>query len=144
WRALCGVIGAADLDALTMPQRREREDENERRIDAWTSVRVASMARQERQRAGVPAGVAYGASDLLEEPHLKTRGFWQMRERAFIGTSPNPSAPYRTDASPLPVRDVAPTLGQHNREVLIGILGLTEAEVADLEARAVVGTRPRS
>jgi crotonobetainyl-CoA:carnitine CoA-transferase CaiB-like acyl-CoA transferase len=35
----------------------------------------------------------------------------------------------------------APLLGQHNRE-LLSELGLTDAEIADLEANGVIGTAP--
>jgi crotonobetainyl-CoA:carnitine CoA-transferase CaiB-like acyl-CoA transferase len=95
------------------------------------------------QREHVPAGIVRTSSELLEEPQLCARGFWQMRERAFIGLSPNPSAPYRTGSAPLDIDRPAPTLGQHNRDVLVGMLALSEAELADLESRGVIGTRPR-
>ena len=35
-----------------------------------------------------------------------------------------------------------PLLGQHNREVLGGLLGLSDAELAELERTQVIGTRP--
>ena len=40
------------------------------------------------------------------------------------------------------VRLMAPTLGEHNREVLRGMLGVTEADYARLEAAEIVGTVP--
>ena len=39
-------------------------------------------------------------------------------------------------------RTPPPTLGQHNREILQGDLGLSDAEVARLEAEQIIGTRP--
>ena len=38
----------------------------------------------------------------------------------------------------------APTLGQHNPEVLSAILGLSDEEIAALEAADVIGNRPVS
>jgi crotonobetainyl-CoA:carnitine CoA-transferase CaiB-like acyl-CoA transferase len=40
------------------------------------------------------------------------------------------------------IRFPAPTLGQHNHEVLSSILGLDEAEIERLEEQGVIGTRP--
>lgn len=40
------------------------------------------------------------------------------------------------------IHSPAPTIGQHNHEVLTSVLGLTDDEVAGLEKREVIGQRP--
>ena len=39
-------------------------------------------------------------------------------------------------------RSPAPLLGQHNEDVLTGLLGLAPDEIADLQQAAVIGERP--
>ena len=83
------------------------------------------------------------AADLLSEPHLAERGYMQMVERDFVGLQPHPSAPWRVGEAPLPVRWPAPTLGQHNPEILQDMLGLSTNKISELALAGVVGSKPR-
>lgn len=53
-----------------------------------------------------------------------------------------PSVAYREGDSELPyaITHLAPTLGQHNHEVLREVLGLSEAEIAELARNEIIGT----
>ena len=95
------------------------------------------------QAAGVPAAAVAASKELTSDPHLQARRFWRILDRAYIGKHPNGVAPYRLQGGPLEIEWPAPTLGQHNREVLGGLLGLSDAELADLERDAIIGNRPR-
>jgi crotonobetainyl-CoA:carnitine CoA-transferase CaiB-like acyl-CoA transferase len=55
---------------------------------------------------------------------------------------PLPTLPYRFASIPRWLRTPAPTLGQHNGEVLRTMLGLSPEELRSLEAEGVIGTRP--
>jgi len=92
------------------------------------------------QAAGIASGVARLPIDLLKDPHLAARGFIQEVDRAFIGRHPQPSLPFREGDRPLPIRSAPPTLGQHNREILSGVLGLTDAEIDQLARDGIIGT----
>ncbi|MEX7012385.1 CoA transferase, partial [Pseudomonas aeruginosa] len=84
------------------------------------------------QSAGVASGVARLPIDLLKDPQLHARGFIQQVDRAFIGRHPQPSMPFREGDAPFAIRSVPPTLGEHNREILGGMLGLSDAELEEL------------
>jgi hypothetical protein len=45
---------------------------------------------------------------------------------------------------PYPIERLAPTLGQHNEEVLRDVLGLSAGEIAQLAADGVIGTTATS
>lgn len=137
WRALCGAIGRADLVAA---DRRAREAEIEAAVAAWTRLRSADAAMAALQVAGVAAGAVRSPFELLDDPHLAARGFWQEVDRPFSGPHAQPSAPYRENGEPYRVRRPAPTLGQDNDVVLGELLGLSRDEIAGLAARGVIGT----
>ena len=90
---------------------------------------------------GVAAGVARPPLELLDDPHLKARHFWQWIDRPFIGSHPQPSPAYRENGRPFVARHPAPTLGEHNMPVLRDILGLSQTEIDKLAAAGIIGTR---
>lgn len=144
WQRLASLIGRPDWatkGSLTSAEgRRGIEELIENAIEAWTLSRDADQAMSELQAASVAAGVARLPIDLLNDRHLRSRAFLQEVERAFIGSHPQPSMPIREGARPYAIRTAAPTLGQHNREILSGLLGLSDAEIAQLAREGIIGT----
>ena len=59
-----------------------------------------------------------------------------------VGPKQYPGLPWRMSGTPGEVRWPSPTLGQHNREIFGGLLGLTGDEIDDLENGGVIGTKP--
>jgi crotonobetainyl-CoA:carnitine CoA-transferase CaiB-like acyl-CoA transferase len=102
---------------------------------------TADDAMAKLQHAGVAAGVARPPLELLDDPHLKARHFWQWIDRAFVGSHPQPSPAYRESDRPLVARHPAPTLGEYNIPVLRDILGLSQTEIDKLAAAGIIGTR---
>ena len=140
WPALARLIGLDDPALATAAARRANEDRIERAIAAWTAERSPDDAMEILQKAGVAAGAVRHPMELLDDPHLKARGFWQWIERAYVGRHPQPSPPYRDEDSPIAVRTPAATLGQYNEEVLGGLLGLSKAELERLARDSVIGS----
>ncbi|QOZ36390.1 CaiB/BaiF CoA-transferase family protein [Bradyrhizobium sp. CCBAU 53421] len=144
WQRLAKVIGRTDwatnASLRSAGPRRAIEDDIERSIEAWTIARDEDDAMAELQAAKVASGVARLPIDLLKDRHLRSRAFLQEIERPFIGVHPQPSMPIRENAGPYLVRTAAPTLGQHNRDVLSELLGLSDDEIAQLVKDRVIGT----
>jgi crotonobetainyl-CoA:carnitine CoA-transferase CaiB-like acyl-CoA transferase len=144
WQHLCRAIGRADLAGdptlATATGRAAHIESIEAAIGGWTQHRTADDAMMALQAAQVAAGVVRSPFALGSEPQLVARGYWQPVDRPWVGRHNQPSAPYRENGVPYPVRHAAPTLGEFNEAVLGGILGLSGAELAALTAAAVIGT----
>ena len=58
--------------------------------------------------------------DLPGDPHLMKVGHWQSVDRRFMGPHLLPSVAYREGDAEFPyaIEHLAPTLGQHNEEIL--------------------------
>jgi crotonobetainyl-CoA:carnitine CoA-transferase CaiB-like acyl-CoA transferase len=144
WPKLAQLLGRADWASdetlRTAAGRRDMESEIEAAIAGWTSSREPEAAMNALQAAGIASGVARLPIELLKDPQLHARGFIQEIDRAFIGRHPQPSMPFREGANPFPIRKPPPTLGQHNREILAGLLGLSDAEIEQLTRDGIIGT----
>lgn len=138
WRAVCQLVGRADLVGA---DRRAVETEIEQALADWSRSRSADEAMNMLQGAGIAAGVVRSPFATFADPHLRARGFWQACERTHIGAHLQPSTGYRQGRTPYPVRSPAPTLGEHNEEVLGGLLGLSKDEIEALERDGVIGRR---
>ncbi len=91
----------------------------------------------------VAAGAVLSNKELLEDPHLEARAFFLTIDHPDTGPHPYVGFPFKLSATPPRVRLPAPSLGANNDDILRGVLGMTEAEVAELRDAGVVGDRPR-
>lgn len=143
WQSL-QTLAAPALDQFgEKAQRLQEVGALDRAIASWCRDQDGRQLMQQLQAAGIPVAVTNTTADLLNDAQLEARQFWQYLDRPFVGLQPNPSAPYRVGTSPIALQAPAPTLGQHNAEVLGGVLGLSTEELKQLEELGVIGTRPR-
>ena len=138
---LFGVLGIDGFGDVA--DRLNRAAELDAVIADFTEGQVAEVLMLELQALGVRAGYVASGLELATDPHLAGRGFWKLMERDHVGELPHPAAPYRVGEKPFDIERPAPTLGQHNREVLSDLLGLGDAEIDDLEREGIIGTKPR-
>ena len=145
WRSLCEIMHRPDLAAdpalASAKGRRAEEDRIEVAIRHWTMTVRPDLAMVTLQAARIPAGVARLPMDLAGDPHLMKVGHWQPVDRPYMGPHLLPSVSYREGDTELPwrIERLAPTLGQHNEEVLGDVLGLNEKEIAKLRDDGIIG-----
>jgi crotonobetainyl-CoA:carnitine CoA-transferase CaiB-like acyl-CoA transferase len=149
WTALCNVLGRpqwlADprfADALSRWQHREILDEY---ISDATRDWDSHQLMDALQSRGVPAGAVLDSKDLLVNPHLKDRKFYEVvPHHPSTGMPPLPYAgrPWKLSETPAVAGKAAPVIGEHNRLVFTEILGYTGAELETLEAEGVIGYAP--
>ena len=112
--------------------------EVDRIVAAWTRTRSAHEVFDACQAAGVPAGVVATGRDLMEDPHLRERGFLLEMEHAAMGPVTLPGLAFRFGHDPLPTWRLGPLMGQDNDYVLGEILGRSAAKIARLTAEGIV------
>lgn len=146
WRALVDVLGhptwAKDPTLATHAGRRAGHDRLDAEIGAWAASRELDDAVAVLVAAGVPAAPVVDPRTTHSHPQMRARGFYETMDHPVVGQHPVCTVPFRTVGQARWLRSPAPTLGQHNREILSGLLGLAEGEIETLEADGVIGSRP--
>jgi crotonobetainyl-CoA:carnitine CoA-transferase CaiB-like acyl-CoA transferase len=146
WQGLCQAIGqpqlAQDARFATVLARRQHEADLDYILTAWTQTHEHYHAMHVLQAHGVPAGAVLTGGETLADPHLQGRNFWEVVEHPEAGTYQQFTPPWRLSKSPPRPTTPAPGLGEHNHYVLGHLLGLTEQDIAGLEASGIIGTRP--
>jgi crotonobetainyl-CoA:carnitine CoA-transferase CaiB-like acyl-CoA transferase len=87
----------------------------------------------------LPAGPIRTMKEALDEPEVKRRGMLKTYKHRRVGEVPIIGSNYRFSDTPVDDTRPPPSLGEHTDEVLRGIAGLKEAEVAALREKKIVG-----
>jgi crotonobetainyl-CoA:carnitine CoA-transferase CaiB-like acyl-CoA transferase len=93
--------------------------------------------------AGVPAGRSVDPRASSAHPQYDHRGTFEPVDHPIVGTHPTMGLPFRFASVERWIRTPAPTLGEHSRSILVGELGLDDAEFEKLEAAGVTGAWPQ-
>nr|WP_283251102.1 CoA transferase [Rhabdothermincola salaria] len=146
WSTLCRLIGrddwATDAALATLAGRRARHDELDEGLRAWIETRPSAVAVDELVAAGVPAATLADPRSVHTHPHLVDRGFIETVPHVTQGSLELFSMPFRMSGVGHWITRPAPTMGEHNSEILGGLLGLDDAELGRLTEAGVIGDRP--
>ena len=86
----------------------------------------------------VPHAPVLTVEEAIDHPHLRERGTVTTIEDRFIGKFDVPGFPLRFSAFPEEPQLPAPTLGQHNAEVLRDYLGYSRQRIERLEVDGIL------
>jgi crotonobetainyl-CoA:carnitine CoA-transferase CaiB-like acyl-CoA transferase len=145
WERLCALM--PDASWARSPElgdragRRAAHDRIDAELARWLSGEDRDGAVERLAAAGIPAAPAWPQTLIDGHPQLVHRGFFQALEHPTIGPVGYPGIGVHSGQVDTSLSGPAPLLGQHTAEVLTGMLGCTDAELADLAERGVVGLR---
>lgn len=150
WQSLCQVLDspalAAEGEKFADPVTRyHRQDELDAIIARWTATQDQYQVMEALQARGVPAGPVLNARQLLADPHLRARGFFEAAEHppeTGLGREKYLGRGWKLSGSPIRIQGPAPRLGEGNDHVLRQVLGLPEEEIAQLRQEGVIGEEP--
>jgi formyl-CoA transferase len=129
---------AADPRYSTHGARGAHQAELDALVEQWTRTLTTRAVLEAMDRFGVPAGLIYRAPDMLADPHFQAREAIVTVPHPDFGELSMQNVAPKLSETPGGVRSPSPSLGQHNDEVYLELLGLEPGRYEDLKSRRVV------
>ncbi len=107
-------------------------------IEPWVSSHSKWDIWKTCRENKIPFQPVQTSADMLDSEHLHARGFWAQVEHPEAGPLTHDGGPVQMSETPWAHRCPAPRLGQHNREVYCGRLGLSAPEVRELYRAGII------
>jgi benzylsuccinate CoA-transferase BbsF subunit len=150
FRALATVLGL-DVGAAgryaTLEQRQRNRDVLDDIIAKATRGWQGRALEAALQEAGVEATRLASPKDVWLDPQLKARGFGEVVPAPDyapeIGSRTFPRSAWLMSETGSATRSSAPAFGEHTREVLSELLGLSDGAIAELERDGVIAAAPQ-
>jgi crotonobetainyl-CoA:carnitine CoA-transferase CaiB-like acyl-CoA transferase len=142
FRKFCDAAGCpqfvADPRFATNGKRVENRIELTRLLQEVFSSRTTRDWVGLLEAAGVPNGPINNLAQVFEEPQVKARGIRVVMDHPVAGKLSTVASPMRFSATPVEYKVPPPLVGEHTDEVLRGLLGKSEADVAALRAAGIL------
>ena len=142
WERFCRAVKrpdwAADPAYRTKRQRWEKkyflQEEIEKITTQYTIKEVGEMMDKER----VANSPILNIKEVVEDPHLKERGYFVEVEHPVIGKAKIPGIPFRCSKTPGSVDRPSPLVGEHNEFILGKYLNLGRDQLEKLKQEGVI------
>ena len=136
---LCGGKVAAEDPRFQTPQDRVAHiDEVDGIVASWIGRHDLQVVLEEFEKAEAAIGPAYDIGQIFQDPQYQARGNIIEVLDDDLGPIKMTSAFPLMSETPAKIRHAGPRKGEHNREILVGELGLSEQELAELEKDGVI------
>jgi formyl-CoA transferase len=141
WEAVCDVLGVVELKTDPRFQERDTRKKNRKALTPLLEAKLMERPTKEwvdvLNARDVPSGDILGLKAALRQPQIAHRGVLQKVKAEGVGEIEVFGLTAIFEKCSGEVTTPPPRLGEHNAEIL-GRLGLSESDLAQLKARAVI------
>lgn len=147
WQALASFMQDQDLASnaayATATGRREHRAFINQKISGWTLLQDARSLTQALQDLGIAAGFICNSRDLLSDPHLMERGFYEkVQHHDPVGDRPIIGRPYRLRFRDAKIKKGGPRFGEDNTAILRDIVGMSADQIESARANGIISDSP--
>jgi crotonobetainyl-CoA:carnitine CoA-transferase CaiB-like acyl-CoA transferase len=119
WARFAALLGGAALDSKfsTMAGRNAHRLQMLPLVRAWVSQRSVAEVLSSLDAADVPCAKIQTIDDVVNDPQIIARGMLVEQDHPVAGRITLPNVPFKFSGFDATIREPAPLLGQHNREI---------------------------
>jgi benzylsuccinate CoA-transferase BbsF subunit len=142
WKAFGGVCAGpwvADARFADVAGRLAAQADLDARVASWTATSNRHDVAARLRAAGVPAAAVAMSEDRIDhDPDTAAWGLFPVAGHPVIGDVRVDGLPAHLSVTDWRIERGAPMLGEHNRAVFCGLLGVTDEEFVALEDSGVL------
>ncbi len=136
---LCGGKIAAEDPRFQTPQDRVAHiDEVDGIVASWIGRHDLQVVLEEFEKAEAAIGPAYDIGQIFQDPQYQARSdIIEVLDEDLGPIKMTNAFPFMSE-TPAEIRHAGPRKGEHNRDILVGELGLSEQDLTELEKDGVI------
>ena len=142
WKKLCKVIGKEELINDKRFKTNPLRNENYNELKPIIADKIKKKTTKEWNRIlvdfGVPCGPINDIGMVVNDEQVNARKMIQEILHPIAGKIKIPGIPIKISGNDDKIRHPAPTLGQHNEEVLIDKLGYSKEEIKKFKEKGII------
>lgn len=142
WEYLAKAMGREDLisdpNYVTNKERVQNNDSLIAIITEWVKSQDAAELLPVLDAQGVPCNKLYSIKDIFEDPQYAAREDILEVPHPILGSIKMPGVVPKFKHNPGEVKWAGPALGEHNKDVYEGLLGLAPERLAELKEQGIL------
>jgi crotonobetainyl-CoA:carnitine CoA-transferase CaiB-like acyl-CoA transferase len=111
-------------------------------VRAWVAARTVAQVLAALDAIDVPSAKVQRIDEVLADPQIIARGMVIEQQHPTLGAIKMPNLPFRFSGCDAAAHSVAPSLGEHNREIAAS-LGYAPAQIAQMQQDGVLYAQAR-
>jgi formyl-CoA transferase len=142
WKSFCTLLG---IEELKEDRRFVNNTERMKNREALTEIIDQKLAEKTVDEwiplfdeAGIPCGPINTFDRVFSDPQVQHLGLVQEVEHSLYGRVKVIGPPVTFSASEIRIQSAPPVLGEHNREILTGLLGYSDEQVDSLKDLQII------
>ena len=142
WHRFCRAIGrpqwASDPGYATKQQRWNKKYILLEEIEKITMQHTVAEVGDMMDKGPVAHSRIMNIKEVVEDPHLKERGYFVEVEHPIIGKAKIPGMPFKMSETPGTVDRPSPLVGEHNELILSKYLNFSADDIRRLKEKNVL------